>query len=96
LEIQQKGSIVMSIPLQAIKSRTTASAMIAAAAPRTHREYCFAGQTAACPGYFAGDVLPCVCGADGTLLQALSRIAVPVIPHDGDDPSKSHAMPLIA
>ena len=86
----------MPIPLQATKSRTTASPMILVAAPRTHREYCFAGQPTACPGYFAGDVLPCVRGADGSVLRALSRIAVPVIPHDGDDPSKSHAMPLIA
>jgi len=86
----------MSIPLQATESRTTTSAMIPVAGPRAHRDYCFAGQPAACPGYFAGDVLPCVCGADGSVLQALSRIAVPVFPPGEDAPSKSHAMPLIA
>jgi hypothetical protein len=96
LEIPQKGSIVMSIRLQATKSRTTMAAMIPVAAPRAHREYCFAGQPAACPGYFAGDILPCVCGADGTVLQALSRIAIPVIPRGEEASSKSHAMPLIA
>jgi hypothetical protein len=86
----------MSKQLKATKSWALAPTVMTAAERPTHREYCFAGQTAACPGYFEGDVLPCVCGADGTVLQALSRIAVPVIPHGEDTPSKSHAMPLIA
>jgi hypothetical protein len=78
----------MSMQVRSTKSRT--------AATRTHLEHCFAGQPAACPGYFAGDVLPCVCGVEGSVLQALSRIAIPVFPHSKDEPSRSHAMPLIA
>src|SRR5580693_10651006 len=49
----------------------------AAARPRTHLEYCFAGQPAPCVGYFAGDLLPCVCGAEGTVLEALHQVISP-------------------
>jgi len=42
-----------------------------------HEHFCFAGQPAPCEGYFANDVLPCVCGLEGDVLEALSRVAVP-------------------
>ena len=45
-----------------------------------HQFYCFAGQPAPCTGYFAKDALPCVCGLDGSLLSALSEVAMPVVP----------------
>jgi hypothetical protein len=42
-----------------------------------HKDFCFAGQPALCKGYFPGDVLPCVCGAEGDVIAALSEAAVP-------------------
>jgi len=42
-----------------------------------HEQFCFAGQAAPCKGYFPSDVLPCVCGGDGTVIRALSQVAVP-------------------
>jgi hypothetical protein len=86
----------MSGQLQRIKPGTTALALAPAAAPQMHRPDCFAGQPAACPGYFADDVLPCVCGVDGTALQALGRIAMPVVPPGKDEASNSQEMPLTA
>jgi len=47
-----------------------------AAGTRIHKNYCFAGQPAPCLGYFPGDVLPCVCGAEGDILQALEQVTV--------------------
>jgi len=41
-----------------------------------HEHFCFAGQPAACKGYFPDDVLPCVCGAEGDAVTALSLVAV--------------------
>ena len=41
-----------------------------------HKPFCFAGQPADCDGYFPGDVLPCICGAQGDLIAALSQVAV--------------------
>jgi len=84
------------LPLNGSKSSNAASAMTPAAGPRVHRAYCFAGQPAGCPGYFADDVLPCVCGVDGTVLEALSRIAVPAAPPASDEPAKPHVTPLSA
>ncbi len=40
-----------------------------------HKDFCFAGQPAPCAGYFPGDVLPCVCGAEGDVVDALSQVA---------------------
>jgi hypothetical protein len=45
-----------------------------------HTAYCFAGQPTPCPGYFATDVLPCICGSQESLLVALSHVAKPSIP----------------
>jgi len=42
-----------------------------------HEYFCFAGQPAPCKGYFPNDVLPCVCGAEGDAVAALSQVAVP-------------------
>jgi hypothetical protein len=42
-----------------------------------HKHFCFAGQPAPCKGYFSNDVLPCVCGAEGDVVSALSQVAVP-------------------
>lgn len=42
-----------------------------------HEHFCFAGQSAACQGYFPNGVLPCVCGAEGDAVTALSQVAVP-------------------
>ena len=42
-----------------------------------HEHFCFAGQPAPCKGYFPNDVLPCVCGAAGNAVTALSQVAVP-------------------
>jgi len=42
-----------------------------------HEHFCFAGQPAQCEGYFADDVLPCVCGVEGDVIAALSRVAIP-------------------
>jgi hypothetical protein len=41
-----------------------------------HEHFCFAGQLASCQGYFPNEVLPCVCGADGNVIRALSQVAV--------------------
>jgi hypothetical protein len=41
-----------------------------------HEHYCFAGQPAPCKGYFPNDVLPCVCGAEGDVVTALSQVAM--------------------
>ena len=45
-----------------------------------HKNYFFAGQPAPCPGYFANDVLPCVCGSKEKLLLSLSQVALPSVP----------------
>ena len=45
-----------------------------------HNVYCFAGQSAPCPGYFANDALPCVCSSKESLLFALSQVAMPYVP----------------
>jgi hypothetical protein len=42
-----------------------------------HKSFCFAGQPAPCTGYFPGDVLPCICGAEGDVTTALSQTALP-------------------
>jgi hypothetical protein len=47
---------------------------------RTHKSYCFAGQPAPCKGYFAKDILPCICGDRERLLSELSRAVVPSVP----------------
>ena len=45
-----------------------------------HEHFCFAGQPASCQGYFHNDVLPCVCGAEGNAVTALSQVAIPASP----------------
>ncbi len=45
-----------------------------------HEHFCFAGQPAPCEGYFFSDLLPCVCGVEGDVVSALSRVAVPSPP----------------
>jgi hypothetical protein len=62
---------------------------------QTHKAYCSAGQPAPCPGYFEGDVLPCVCDARN-LLEALSQGALPAVPLDEDDTSDTGDLPLSA
>lgn len=42
-----------------------------------HKPFCFAGQRAPCAGYFPNNVLPCICGAQGDAVSALSQVAVP-------------------
>jgi hypothetical protein len=41
-----------------------------------HEHFCFAGRPAPCKGYFPNDVLPCVCGAEGDVITALSQVAI--------------------
>jgi hypothetical protein len=45
-----------------------------------HEQYCFAGQPAPCAGYFKNDALPCICGANGNVLLALAKTAIPAVP----------------
>jgi hypothetical protein len=58
-----------------------------------HKPYCFAGQPASCPGYFENDLLPCVCGAEGDILVALSEVAIPAVPIVERDPGQA-AVPI--
>jgi len=44
-----------------------------------HQWFCFAGQSAPCVGLFPDDVLPCVCGAVGDPISALSQVAEAVM-----------------
>lgn len=63
---------------------------------QTHKPYCFAGQPAPCAGYFQNDVLPCVCGATGTLLEALNKLTIPGTPIPKNAPGQPHVLPLSA
>jgi hypothetical protein len=45
-------------------------------------------------GYFANDILPCVCGKEGLLL-ALSQVAIPSVPVKEFAPAV-HILPLSA
>jgi hypothetical protein len=60
-----------------------------------HKCYCFAGQPAACEGYFARDVVPCVCGRDHNLLFVLSQVALHSVPVKATEPSAT-ILPLSA
>jgi hypothetical protein len=60
-----------------------------------HDNYCFAGQPAPCPGYFANDILPCVCGSEEHLLFALSQVAIPAVPMQNVT-ATVHILPLTA
>ena len=42
-----------------------------------HKPFCFAGQPAACKGYFPGDLLPCICGVEGSVTKELARLCIP-------------------
>ncbi|MFN7992051.1 MAG: hypothetical protein U0Q18_00525 [Bryobacteraceae bacterium] len=53
-----------------------------------HKPFCSGGEPAPCKGYFAGDVLPCVCGAEGTATEALKEVAMPA-PAGGTPPVSS-------
>jgi len=59
-----------------------------------HKLYCFAGQPAACAGYFAKDVLPCVCGVSGSLLSALNQVAIPATPAREPLPGTVQVLPV--
>jgi len=61
-----------------------------------HKAYCFAGQAAPCPGYFPGDVLPCVCNSRESLLLALSQVAIPTTPLGPPAVPVVHLLPLSA
>jgi hypothetical protein len=68
-----------------LERQTIASHVTRAPESQKHAAHCFAGQPAECPGYFEEDVLPCVCGLSGTVLEALNAVAVPVAPIGDDD-----------
>jgi hypothetical protein len=61
-----------------------------------HNVCCFAGQTPPCPGYFANDILPCVCDSKESLLRALSQVAIPYIPVRDLATPAIHLLPLSA
>jgi hypothetical protein len=61
-----------------------------------HKSFCFAGQPAPCSGYFANDMLPCVCGATGNLLTVLGKVAQPVVPVAKEEPLAAELLPLTA
>jgi hypothetical protein len=61
-----------------------------------HKVYCFAGQPAPCPGYFANDTLPCVCNSKESLLLALSQVAIPLTPVKDFAPPEVHILRLSA
>ena len=61
-----------------------------------HKAYCFAGQPAPCPGYFANDTLPCVCGSKENLLFTLSQVAIPSVPVDKTATPVVHILPKSA
>lgn len=63
---------------------------------KIHKAYCFAGYPAPCTGFFADDVLPCVCGASGNLVDALSQFAFPAVPIDLEIPAEVHILQLSA
>ena len=56
-----------------------------------HSHFCFAGQPAPCKGYFLNEMLPCVCGIEGDLITALSRLIVPTPPGVTPTPVKDEA-----
>jgi hypothetical protein len=53
---------------------------------KKHKWFCCIGQPALCSGYFTDDLLPCVCGVDGTVLSALNQIAIPAQPLPDSQP----------
>jgi hypothetical protein len=61
-----------------------------------HKAYCFAGQPAPCQGYFANDVLPCICDSRDSLLLALLQVAMPMAPVDRTATPVAHPLPLSA
>jgi len=61
-----------------------------------HKAYCFAGQPAPCQGYFANDVLPCICESKESLLFALLQVAIPMTPVDHAAAPVAHPLPLSA
>ena len=63
---------------------------------KVHKPYCFAGQPAPCKGYFSNDVLPCVCGSNAMLLEALSKVTMPAVPVTDRAPAEVYALPLTA
>ena len=60
-----------------------------------HNVYCFAGQPTPCPGFFANDILPCICSSKESLLFALSEVAIPYTPVTVR-PAEVHLLPLSA
>jgi hypothetical protein len=60
-----------------------------------HNSFCFAGQSATCPGYFSNDILPCVCSRE-SLLLALSHVAIAYVPVAAMTPPVMHLLPLSA
>jgi hypothetical protein len=63
---------------------------------KMHNSTCFVGQPAPCPGYFANDTLPCVCGVRGNILYALSQVALPMVPILAEPVTEMRVLPLSA
>jgi len=61
-----------------------------------HNANCFAGESAPCPGYFANDILPCICSSREKLLFELSQVAIPYVPVEDLAPRGAHELPLSA
>jgi hypothetical protein len=61
-----------------------------------HKPFCFALEPAACEGYFAASEPPCVCGAGGDIVSALSEVAMPVVPAMVEESVRSEDHLLIA
>jgi hypothetical protein len=61
-----------------------------------HNAYCFAGESAPCPGYFANDILPCICSSQEKLLFELSQVAIPFEPVQDSTSRGPHILPLSA
>ena len=53
-------------------------------------------EPAPCTGYFANDILPCVCSSKEKLLFALSQVAISLIPEKDLAFPVVHDLPLSA
>ncbi len=63
-----------------------------------HKAFCFAGQPAPVKGYFPNDVLPCICGIEGSVTGALAWLCLPapilrmLLNSDASQPKARRAM----